>query len=133
MIEIFTTIKDNLPEHRLFTVDTPQRSSPTLLSILKSLINPRLTGSSQIVEPYSDQCFLILAAEGYISLTDFLQLQKIYNDINKSSRSCEVEDISDFVEKWMSPNEIGTRPLTNREKPQLEDIRNSTLATLHST
>lgn len=66
-------------------------------------------------------------------MTDFLQLQKIYNDINKSSRSCEVEDISDFVEKWMSPNEIGTRPLTNREKPQLEDIRNSTLATLHST
>ncbi|CAI1533909.1 hypothetical protein SEUBUCD646_0K00680 [Saccharomyces eubayanus] len=133
LIEIFTTIKNNIPEHRLFTVDTPQRSSPTLLSILKSLLNPRLTGSSQIVEPYSDSIFSDICSGRVYFMTDFLQLQKIYNDINESSRSCEVEDISDFVEKWMSPSGTDTRTLSNGKKPHLEDISNSTLATLHST
>ncbi|CAI4599390.1 ASN_collapsed_G0032250.mRNA.1.CDS.1 [Saccharomyces cerevisiae] len=133
LIEILMTIKNNIPEHRLFIVDTPQRSSPTIISLLKSLISPRPTGSSQIVQPYSDSIFSDKRSGRICFMTDFLQLQNIYNGINSSSSSCEVEDVADFVEKWISPNERSTLSSQNGNRPQLEDIKNSSLAVLHST
>ncbi|CAI4044495.1 type II protein arginine methyltransferase SKDI_11G0590 [Saccharomyces kudriavzevii IFO 1802] len=133
LIEILMTIKNNIPEHRLFAVDTPQRSSPTVISILKSLLYPRKVGSSQVVEQHSDSIFSDKCSGRTHFITDFLQLKNVYNDINSSSRSCEVEDIADFVEKWISASERGARSLSNRETPQLEDIKNSSLAILHST
>ncbi|GAX70600.1 hypothetical protein SCKG_3701 [Saccharomyces cerevisiae] len=133
LIEILMTIKNNIPEHRLFIVDTPQRSSPTIISLLKSLISPRPTGSSQIVQPYSDSIFSDKRSGRICFMTDFLQLQNIYNGINSSSSSCEVEDVADFVEKWISPSERSTLSSQNGNRPQLEDIKNSSLAVLHST
>ena len=133
LIEILTTIKNNIPEHRLFIVDAPQRSNPTIMSLLKSLIGTRPTGSSKIVQPYSDSIFSDKQNGRIYFMTDFLQLQNIYNEINSSSSSCEVEEIADFVERWISPSERSTRPLSNGNKPQLEDIKNSSLAVLHST
>ncbi|EJS42985.1 YKL162C [Saccharomyces arboricola H-6] len=134
LIEILMAIKNSIPEHRIFAVDTPQRSRPTIIALLKSLLGSRSTGSSLMIEePYSDSISSDKRSGRAYFTTDFLLLQKIYNDINISSRSCEVEDISDFVDKWISPSERGTHSLLGGEKSHLEAIKNSSLAILHST
>lgn len=127
------TIKNNIPQHRIFTVDTPQRSSPKIVSFLKSLFSPRSTGSSQVIQSCSDSILSDKRNERIYFMTNFLQLQNIYNEINSSSNSCEVEDMADFVEKWISPSERNRRPLSGEDKPQLKVIKNSSLAILHST
>ncbi|CAI4034613.1 hypothetical protein SMKI_11G0590 [Saccharomyces mikatae IFO 1815] len=133
LIEILMTIKNNIPQHRIFTVDTPQRSSPKIVSFLKSLFSPRSTGSSQVIQSCSDSILSDKRNERIYFMTNFLQLQNIYNEINSSSNSCEVEDMADFVEKWISPSERNRRPLSGEDKPQLKVIKNSSLAILHST
>lgn len=135
LVQLFEILRACAPEHKLFAVDIPQRWNPGFFSMIKLLFGYAPLRASTMVESQKGSIWKGQGNDsGPTFTTDFTQIQQLYMSINESGKLCEVEDMSDFVDRWvdLSMEQVGNSTKDKLES-QLEMINTSSLAILHSS
>lgn len=127
LVQLFDMIKICAPEHRLFAIDVPQRWQPSFWTTVKFLLGKNAIPRSQLVGPSIDEKLMHFIA-------DFTQVKKIYSDINETSKYCEFEDLSEFIDQWTDLSDVEEHSTMTRDRleAQLEMIRRSSLGVIHT-
>mgnify|MGYP003362363355 FL=1 len=104
-VQLLEQLKVNAPDYRLFAIDTPFRSSETLVSRLQRLLQGRKRPASADAETVGLD-FPAQHSSNVRFKPDFLQLQTIMNHVNESDthgifQPCETETLGEFCDKWV--------------------------------
>lgn len=134
LIQLFDLLKTFAPAHKLFAIDAPQRWHPSFLSMVRILAGYQPLRASKIVEPRKSSLWHGRREDrGPRFTVDFTQIQQLYTGINESAKFCEVDDVPEFVNRWLDlGSEQSERWPQDVLDSQLEMIGTSELAILHS-
>lgn len=135
LAQLFEMIKRCAPQHKFLAVDEPQRWNPTFLSMIKLCLGYEPIRGSKIIESQMDSIWRKSGrgGNGPVFTTDFTQIQQMYMNINGMGRTSEIDDLGEFVDKWVNLGQDYDQSFT-REKleSQLQMINESSLAVIHS-
>lgn len=151
-MQLLDQLKMCVPDFRLFTIDSPKRDKLTLSMKLRQLLGYKITGSSELLEPFPGSIWtneveserLNKINGGLRFKPDFAQIEKVFNTSNENDAKlfppCEIEAMGDFCNKWVdgkikhttSQHNNLPKEFLDKLKIQLQVANKSTLSILHS-
>ncbi|CDO94960.1 unnamed protein product [Kluyveromyces dobzhanskii CBS 2104] len=137
LVHLFSQLHRTIPEHKLFIIDDPQRWSPNVSTILKSMMGwktfpiTQANISTHLYQPWTKENQF--SKDNSTFITDFNQVKTLYSEITEGTKTLESEDLNDFANEWMDyeeSRELLSGDPSNKINSVRQNLQDSSLAVI---